>query len=400
MSKQSRGLVITNLFPNSAQKTRGMFVWHEIQQLKQYYDLKVISPLPWVPPLLRSNPRYAYQAADAFKLQNGVECYYPRYVITPRLMRSMYGHLMYWGIRRCVQKIINSWSPDFVIAYYAFPDGFAGLSCARSLNVPVLVKILGSDVNVFTRNRFRRWMTHYTLCNADRVVTVSKALKKRTVSLGVPEENISVVTNGVDREKFYPRDRKECRERLGLPSLPFMFIFIGNMITTKGVDILLDAFELIPTNLRAKGCLVMVGGGDRDQEILRRIKQPNLAPFVFKFPPVLHSHIPLWLGASDCLILPSFAEGYPNVLVESLACGKPVIASDVGGIPEIVEHGKNGILIPSGNRESLVKAMISFLHDRPQKYEIQTNVRTWSDVAEDMRLEIRGMFSGEQDWRK
>ena len=398
VNKKKRCLIITNLFPNTVQKTRGMFVWQEIQQLKEYYDLIVISPLPWVPPFLRNKPKYNYHHAQDFSLLSDMECYYPRYIVVPRLMRSMYGFMMSLGVKKCVESIARKWSPDFVIAYYAFPDGFTGLRIARKLKIPVMVKVLGSDVNVFTRSRFRRWMTRYTLCSANSVIAKSNALKNRTIALGVPEKLVSVITNGVDKRKFFPRDRKECRRMINLPSVPFIFIYIGNMVETKGIDVLLDSFEAIPEELRFTSVLVLVGGGEKDKEIEKRANQSGLTGLVIKSPSVSHDEIPIWLGASDCLILPSFNEGYPNVIVEAFACGRPVIASNVGGVPEIVQHGINGLLVSPNNCASLTNAMISFLQGpQSQKYDVPTVTRTWADVAENMDEEIQKMCYSDKD---
>lgn len=391
MNKNKRCLVITNLYPNTAQVTRGMFVFQELQELKKYFDIKIISPLPWVPPLLRNNSNYRYHYASYFLVKNELESYYPRYVITPKLMRFMYGYMMYWGVKKTVNRVVKEWSPDFIIAYYAFPDGFLGFLFSRKFKIPLLVKVLGSDVNVFAQNILRRWMTRFTLRNANRVIAKSNALKEQTVSLGVSVEKISVITNGIDKTKFFPREINACRRMLNLPEEFFIFIYIGNMIAAKGVDVLLDAYEEIPDALKTKCILVMVGGGNKDEEILQRINEPDFNGLVIKSSPVSHADIPIWLGASDCLILPSFAEGYPNVLVEALACGKPVIASNVGGVPEIVQHGKNGLLVPANDRVALTNAMISFLQGpHPPKYEVSEITRTWSDVAEDMRSEIMG----------
>ncbi|MCB1162904.1 glycosyltransferase family 4 protein [bacterium] len=396
MERGKRGIVITNLFPNAVETTRGMFVWQETQRLRDAhgYDLRVLAPLPWVPGFLRDKSRFAHHAAPARETRDGFDVYYPRHVVTPRVLRFCYGHYVYWALKGLFARLHRDAPADFIVAHYAFPDGYAAHRLARRHNLPLLVKVRGSDVNLFTRSFLRRRLTMRTLHGADRVVAVSEALKARMVKLGLPAERIAVMPNGVDRERFAPRDRDACRRALGLPEAPFTFLFVGTLRTIKGVTTLLQAFRAIPEMQRRKASLILIGDGDLEADLRDRIERFGMRDQVRLLPPVPHAEVPQWIGACDCLVLPSIMEGYPNVLVEALAAQRPVIASRVGGIPEIVADGASGLLVPPGEPWPLTDAMIRMLEgfdfDPAASSAAQ---RSWVDVASEMDGLIQSMLA-------
>lgn len=396
MPKQGQGIVITNLFPNAVEKTRGMFVWQETQRLRerQGYDLRIIAPLPFVPPFLEDRIRYAYHGAPALEDIEGFEVHHPRHLVTPHMLRFTYGHSMFWGTAGLFRRMMAERPADFIIAHYAFPDGYAALKLARRHRLPLLVKVRGSDVNLFTRNIMRRRLTMTTLDKADRVVAVSQALKRKMIDLGVDEEKISVVPNGVNAERFTPRDRAASRRDLGLEAEPFTFLFIGSMRSIKGVFTLLQSFRAIPEEMRRRARLVMIGEGDLEAELHARIERYGMREQVRLLPPVQHSEIPRWVGACDCLVLPSTMEGYPNVLVEALAAARPVIASRVGGIPEIVVEDRSGILVPPSQPWPLTDAMIRMIEGFDFDPGAATAARrSWDDVADEMDELIQSMLA-------
>ena len=396
MESQQRGIVITNLFPSAVEPTRGMFVWQETQRLSERhgYDLRVLAPLPWVPSFLRSKGRYAYHGAPAVERIEGLEVHHPRHLVTPRVLRFCYGDYVYWGLRGLFARLNAERPVDFLIAHYAFPDGYAALRLARRYRLPLLVKVRGSDVNLFTESYLRRRLTLGTLHGADRVVAVSAALKERMVELGLPAEHVTVMPNGVNVERFAPRDRAASRRELNLPEAPFLFLFVGTLREIKGVTTLLQAFRALPEEQRRRSRLVLIGEGELEAELRNRIERFGMAEQVSLLPPVLHAEIPRWVGACDCLVLPSTMEGYPNVLVEALAAERPVIASRVGGIPEIVVDGATGILVPPGEAWPLTDAMLHMLagFDFDASAAVAGR-RRWDDVADEMNTLIAAMLA-------
>lgn len=388
-----KGLVITNLYPNAVETTRGMFVWQETCALRDRYDLRVIAPLPWVPPFLRSKRKYAFNAAPAEDSSTGQRTYHPRHVVIPRVLRSLYGPLLYRAIKPLFARLMKLHKPEFILAHYAYPDGWAALQLAEPRKLPLLVKVRGSDVNVFTDEPRRRELTLTALRGADRVVAVSHALKQKMIDLGVEASHITVIQNGINTELFRPLDRPACRRELGLEAEPFTFLFIGTMREIKGVYPLLEAMQRFVADAGREVRLVMIGGGELSAAVAERIEELELSPWVKQLPPVSHAEIPRWMGACDCLLLPSLMEGYPNVLVEALACERPVIASAVGGIPEIVLDGRTGMLTPPGDSEALAAAMRSMLDGfELDLSEAAAARRSWSDVADEMSQLVEDMI--------
>lgn len=396
MKSAGRGIVITNLFPNAVEPTRGQFVLQETQALRARhgYALRVLAPLPWVPPFLRGKSRYPFSAVPATAGVEGFDVEYPRHIVTPGVLRFCYGDFLLWGAAPAFARLHATAPADFVIAHYAFPDGYAAMRLARRHKLPLLIKVRGSDVNLFTRGFARRRLTLAALGGADRVVTVSGALRDRLAQLGLPPERVAVVPNGVDPERFTPRERASSRRELGLPEEPFLFLFVGILRPIKGLTTLLQAFRAIPEMERRRARLVLIGAGNLETELRERIERFGMAEQVELRPPVPHAEIARWLGAADCLVLPSIMEGYPNVLVEALAARRPVIASRVGGIPEIVVDGESGLLVPPGESwpltDAMLKMMAGFRFDDSRAGAAR---RRWDDVADEMHDLIQGMLA-------
>jgi len=382
-----RGLIVTNLFPNSAEPARGTFVRQEVESLSRRYALKVIAPIPWVPSLLKHCPKYAYHSVPEVECLDGIEVHHPRHVVIPGHLQSSYGPLLYHSLSRAVKRLRKSFDPEFVIAYYAYPDGWAAQRLARKLDVPVIVKALGSDINLFTRNPRRRRMTVASLNRADRVVAVSRALASRMTELGVDTAHTSVMENGVDTQRFHPMERLVERRRLDLEEEPFTFLFVGTLREIKGVRTLLEAFHRQPPEWRKRVRLLMVGSGELRSELEQTIQRHQLGDSVRLLGSLPHNEIPHWIGACDCLLLPSLMEGSPNVLAEARACRRPVVASRVGGIPDIVVEGRTGLLIEPDDAEALRLALQKmsdgFNFDDPRQ-----SMQSWHDVARETEMLI------------
>ena len=379
------GLVLTNLFPNPVEPARGIFVLQETLRLREFYDLKVMAPLPWVPRSLRENRRYAYHAAPMVEQCEGLEIHHPRHLVIPRYFRFLYGPLLFLGLLPLARRMAKERKPDFILAHYVFPDGYAAVKLGRMLGIPVIVKARGSDINLFTRTWMRRRMTLWTLRNSKCIVAVSRALKEKMISLGIDGERIEVVHNGLDTTRFHPSDRLACRARLGLEERPFTFLFIGYLRSLKGIFTMLQAFRAIPEMERRGARMIMIGEGELQDEAAVRIRRFGMSNQVRLVPPIKHDEVPEWIGACDCLLLPSMMEGYPNVLIEAMACGRPVIASRVGGIPEIVRDGRTGRLIEPNDPWALTDAMLEMM----KGFEFDSTAaeaagRGWDAVAAEM----------------
>jgi glycosyltransferase involved in cell wall biosynthesis len=244
---------------------------------------------------------------------------------------------------------------DVVLGSWAYPDGFAAILLARALGVPVVVKLHGSDVNVIAQLPGPRRLMQWLLPRANRVVAVSRALADEIAGLGVPRERIALVMNGVDGELFRPRDRAAARAELGLDAAGPLLVYAGNLKASKGVLDLVAAFEQAaarhPT-LR----LAVVGGGDERAALDAAAARLGGRLIVAGGRPL--AEMPVWMAASDALVLPSWNEGTPNVVLEALACGRRVVATTVGGIPDLVTGPELGELVPPRDPAALAAALV------------------------------------------
>jgi glycosyltransferase involved in cell wall biosynthesis len=268
---------------------------------------------------------------------------------------------------------------DVVLGSWAYPDGFAAVALAQLLGVPAVIKLHGSDMNVVAELRGPRMLLGWAMARAARVVAVSKPLRDKAIALGAAPGVVDVVPNGVDRARFHPRDRSEARRTLRIGDGP-MALYVGNVERHKGVVDLVEAF----THFREPGSrahLFVVGDGAALGEC-RRIAESKGAPVTF-VGSRRHDEIPTWLAAADALVLPSWNEGTPNVVLEALACGRRVVATSVGGVPDVVSTEAAGLLVPPKDPEALAKAMWSVLSRPYDPATVLAALRNpdWSESA-------------------
>jgi glycosyltransferase involved in cell wall biosynthesis len=216
------------------------------------------------------------------------------------------------------------------------------------------VKLHGSDINVIAKLPGPRRLTAWALSRTERVVAVSRALAEEVVTLGVPRDRVAIVMNGVDGELFRPRDRAAARAELGLPAGP-LALYVGNLKADKGVLDLAAAWSRVAREL-PEAQLAIVGGGPA-----RGALEAQLPPGARLHGPQPLAQVPTWMAACDILVLPSHAEGTPNVVLEALACGRRVVASSVGGIPDLITCPTLGQLVPAHQPEALAAALTDAL---------------------------------------
>jgi len=350
-------LGITNLFPNHCQPLRGIFNKQQFVALSRLCALKVVAPVPWFPKGCHQDPRSIY--AEVAKEENidGISVYHPRYFVIPKIARSFYGYFFLWGVSPTIKFLSKKNSFDAILATWAYPDAFAAALIAKKMGKPLVIKVHGTDINVTTRYFWRRMMIKYALHRATKIIAVSRALKEKMIHLGIPEKKIEVVVNGVDPTIFKKMDPHECREKLSLPQDKKHVVFIGNLVEIKGVKHLIEAFKDLPEDI----FLNVVGSGvlrNALEELVKKFGLEDRIIFRGKRP---YEEIPLWYNAADIFCLPSLEEGCPNVVLEALACGTPVVASRVGAIPDVVDSLPKGILVTPADAPALKEAILQRL---------------------------------------
>lgn len=336
-----RVLTFTTLYPSEARPRHGIFVETRLAAIQRVtgVDAHVIAPVPWFPGVHTGERRRgAATAKEEMRLGNRV--LYPRYWSPPGV--GMY--IQPWTLAAAAIRTLRRLAAqgiafDVIDAHYFYPDGAAAAIVARWLGKPLVITARGSDVNLLSQFMWPRRLILRAARQARGIITVSAALSARLCDLGVDPGRISVVRNGVDLSRFAPVDRLAARQRLGLPDGP-LIMSIGNLVPEKGHDIVLDALARLPG---VHG--LVVGTGPQHRPLQDRIAANALSSRVTLLPEQPQAELKWLYGAADLVVLASSREGMPNVLLEALACGTPVVAAAVGGVPEIVTEPAAGRVV-------------------------------------------------------
>jgi len=350
-----RAVVITKIFPSSLEPLSAPFNRQQLAALARRCELDVLVAVPHVPfaRALSLPARAARLAAlPARERVHGVDVTYVRQLYVPRVGLPAAVPLYLASLLPHVERLRAA---DVVLATWAYPDGCAGVLAARALGKPCVVKVHGTDVNVVLRRRAARAVAARVLPMADAVVAVSRPLATELVRLGVDPERVALVGNGVDGELFFPRDRAAARRALGVDDDARVVLFVGRVEPRKGFGELLDAFDAVRARV-PRAVLVAIGDGVSLESSRARVARwPHGAARLLGARP--QAEVAEWLGACDVLALPSWSEGMPNVVLEALASGRPVVATSVGGIPDALMHPSAGLVVPPRDAPALADAL-------------------------------------------
>jgi glycosyltransferase involved in cell wall biosynthesis len=344
-------LTFTSLYPNNIWPDQGVFIQERMTRVaaQPECEVQVLAPVPYFPPL-KLSARWRFSQVVRHEIRAGLAVYHPRYFLTPKIGMSLYGGWMFLSMLRFLTKIRESFDFDLIDAHFVYPDGFAAVLCGRFFAKPVVVSARGSDINLYKEWPIIHRLLRWTLSGADRVIAVSHALKDAMVQLQTSAHKIIVIPNGVDVEKFRPAPKVQARQALGLPDKRLL-LSVGHLTAVKGFDLLIRALKILHEEYREKDLLLcIVGHGDARKDLEKVIAAVNLEPYVRLVGAVNHDKLALWYSAADLFCLASSREGWPNVLLESLACGTPVVAAAVGGMPEIICSDRLGLLTERSTR--------------------------------------------------
>ena len=339
-------LVFTSLYPNHLNPQLGVFIKERMTHYAKSSGnlVRVVAPVPYFPPLKWSR-RYQFSQIRHYEIIEGVDVYHPRYAMMPKIGMIWYGLLMFLSVLPRVSKMYREIGFDVIDAHFVYPDGFAAILLGHWFKKPVVVSARGSDINQYKDFRVIRKILKYTLLGADRVIAVSQALKDTMVKLKIPPERISVIPNGVDSSKFAPMPKQEARDALHL-SGPRIILSVGNLTENKGMDLLVKALHiLVCQRQRSDLRLAIIGDGPCRQALANLVVSLDLLDHVMLVGSVPHHELSRWYSAADVFCLASAREGLPNVVLEALACGTPVVATSVGGIPEVISSERVGLLV-------------------------------------------------------
>lgn len=368
--------MVTPYFPTCEGSYRGHSAFHTLRLMKQEADIHVICPLTTYPGIgqLTSKGR---ESIDLTYQPREMGVTYFEYPAIPMVTRPLNGLIC----EHYLLPHVRAAKPDLIMNYWLYPEGFGAVRVGRKLGVPVIVGAIGSDVRCIG-DPYSRHLIARTVKEAAGVITVSEDLRQRTIALGAPAERVTTILNGCDGEYFRPGDRDEARRKLGIEADSELVLYAGHLLATKGLGELAGAMAEL-AGRRPKLRLAVIGDGAYREELEARVARAGMADRVWMRGRVDSETVGEWMRAADVFCLPSYTEGCPNAVVEALSCGRPVVASDVGGIPELVGEGC-GILTPSRDTRKLTAALEAALERRWDTGRIAASSRrSWEKVADE-----------------
>lgn len=354
-------VVLSSLFPSKVQPGAGPFVRERMFRVGRRLPLCVVAPTPWFPLqrlLCRWRPHFR-PGAPRYEEQQGVDVWYPRFFSVPGVLKRFDGFAMALSAYPRMRALKRAGRLDLIDAHFAYPDGYAAVLLGHWLGVPVTITLRGTETRHAVDPVLRPLLVK-ALSGADRVFAVADALKQVAVSIGVPASKIAVVGNGVDTARFVPVDRALARAALDLPSDAPVLISVGGLVERKGFH---RVIELLPSlRQRWPGLIYLIVGGasaegNNRPELERLVDRLGLGDavrFLGSLPP---DALKQPLSAADMFVLSTRNEGWANVFLEAMACGLPVVTTDVGGNREVVVSDHLGIVVPFGDAPALEAAI-------------------------------------------
>lgn len=375
--------VITAIFPSQAQPVAGLFIRERMFRVGKYMPVVVVVPQPWFPlqSLIRCfRPNYRPHNA-AMEIQDGQMVLFPRFFSFPGLFRWLDGVSMAVCLLPTLRRLRRERGIGVIDAHFAYPAGYAGTLLGRWLRMPVAVTLRGTEAVHLHDGRLRSRVVD-AVRRADRVFSVSDALRQLLIEHGASRESIQVIGNGVDLDKFRPLDQSAARETLGLPVDAKVIVSVGGLVERKGFH---RVIEVMPELLRQVPHLhyVIVGGaspaGDMSMQLRDQVRRLGLDKRVHFTGPLPPERLCVPLSAADVFVLATRYEGWANVFLEAMACGLPVVTTNVGGNAEVVASENLGILVPFGDARALVAAIRNALQVRWDREQILRYARdnTW-----------------------
>lgn len=358
-----RILTFTTLYPSAAAPAHGVFVENRLRHLvaSGRVAARVVAPVPWFPSVAKRFGRYAdYAKAPRREERFGIAIEHPRYAAIPKLGMTVAPLLLFLSALPVLRRLQAAQDFDLIDAHYFFPDGVAAALLGRALGKPVVITARGTDINFIPRRALPRRMIRWAATQAAGMIAVSDTVRRAMIALGLPAQRVRTLRNGVDLAMFQPMARAERRAALGVSGS--VLLSVGHLIERKGHDRVIGALPRLPGY-----SLLIAGDGPERVRLAAQAAALGLANRVRFLGPVAHERLAAIYSAADALVLASSREGWPNVLLEAMACGTPVVASNVWGATELVSDPAAGVLMPEQSAAGVaagVRALFGALPDR------------------------------------
>jgi len=373
-------LILTTLYPNNIQYRHGVFIENRTRELIKHYPnikVKVLAPIPYFPSWLPMRGYESYSRIFTQEIRHTIEVTHPKYCVIPKIGMNITPYFLYQTCLKAIQVMQDSgFSIDVIDAHYFYPDGVVASWLGKKFNIPVMVTARGSDINIIPNNKIAKRRIIKALHEIQASAAVSQALADKMIKLAPKAKPPVVLRNGVDLDFFSSSAEK--------PELPFLLngsdkliLSVGNLVELKGHHLVIEALSLLDN---AK--LIIIGEGEEKNNLEKQVLELDLVDRVIFTGNLQQSELPGYYAIADVLVLASSREGMPNVLLESLACGTPVLATNVGGSPEVISEVCAGQLIFKRNSESIKDGLLSLFARDNNSLQLTKFVRKlgWREI--------------------
>ncbi|MEW7848368.1 glycosyltransferase [Massilia aurea] len=359
-----------------------------LDALSSKADLIVVSPIPWFPGE-RYFQRYANRSQIAAHTDlNAYPTYFPKFFSIPAVLKPLEGVFLAIALWRFIATHGLKDKIDVLDCHLAFPEGFAGALVSRVIGKPYVVTLRGHDINDLPRFPVRIRQVVFALRHSARYVGVARALVDGAIQLGAPADKGFASTNGVDTERFRPTAKRDARKALGLDADKRYMLSVSHLVPRKGIDILLRAHAMLRAGGHTDLCFIIVGQGGEEGDCEANLRalasELGIAEHIVWAGAVLNTDLHAWYSAADVFCLASEKEGWPNVVLEAMACATPVVAHRTWGVPEIITGPDLGILVDNREPEPFAHAIgLALAHTwDPARLRAYALENTWDQVAE------------------
>lgn len=384
-----RLLTLSTLYPNAAFPNHGIFVETRLAHLVAHEDVeaRIVAPVPYFPslpkPVAAAFGRWGrYAGVPRAESRRDLPILHPRYPVIPRLTSALTPHAVYRAYAAGHDALARQgFAADIIDAHYLYPDGVAAIWLARRIGVPAVLTARGSDVTEWPDFHGPARMIRAAISNADALITVSDALADRLRTLGACADRITTLRNGVDTSLFQPVDQRMARQDLGRER-PYI-ASVGHLIPRKGHDLAIRALSILNKGARAELDLVIVGEGPEHRPLRELAASLGLGNRVIFLGALPQARLSTVYSGAESLILASHREGWANVLLESMACGTPVVASPALGNAEVVREPAAGRIAEENTPEALAAALTELLTAPPQREDTRRYAERhgWREVS-------------------
>jgi glycosyltransferase involved in cell wall biosynthesis len=397
-SDTSRVLVFSTVYPNGVQPHHGIFVQQRVASYPEDMEVRAVAPQAWFPGTAGLRPGFRPALPRAERLPgDAAEVLHPRFLSLPAIGKCLDGAFLALGVLPALIRLRRDFPFDVIDAHFGYPEGPAAVLLGRLFRVPVVLTLRGLEHRL-TDYRLRRPQLAFAVRQADRVVAVSEDLRALALGLGAAPERVRTIPNGVDSTLFQPRERAAARRSLGLPEAGTYLLTVGSLSERKGAHLVLEALARLTPQFPDLRYLLVGGAGaeGNEGEVLRRqAEELGVAGRVVFAGPRRREELPDWYNAADLFVLPSSLEGCPNVVVEALASGTPVVATPAGGIPQLLGDPETGVILSRRDGEAVaagIAAALARSWDR-SRVSARTSARNWHVVGREHAEEIRAAIA-------